>query len=139
MLAASLALNLFFIGLMAGRHMSLRPHFGRDDESGTRAFLRHSGLREAGPEVKAILRQRHAEIRQRMRAVGQARDQVRQALEAEPYDRAAAEQALRRTRELTTQMQADMHQALIEVADKLDRDQRKRMADSLWGHHHMHR
>jgi uncharacterized membrane protein len=132
LLAASLALNLFFLGLMAGRQLPLRTR-PSPDEVDARFFLRHSGLRDAGPEVKELMRQRRGEMRERMRAIGDARERVRQALQAEPFDRPQTEQALRQTRELTSQMQADMHQTLADVAGKLDHEQRKRMADSLWG------
>jgi uncharacterized membrane protein len=133
LLAASVAINLFCVGLLAGRLSSLRerPHPAEIDP---RAFLRHSGLREAGPEVKQILRARHEQVKDSMRALGQARDQVRIALEADPYDAAAVERAFAHARELTTHMQADMHNALIDVSSKLSPAQRKRMADSLWNH-----
>jgi len=131
LLVSSLALNLFFLGLVAGRMVHTRPHFDRD-EADTRAFLRQSGLRNAGPEVKAILRQRRGQVRARMHDLGEARDHVRQSLQAEPYDPQALRHALQQTRDLTTQMQADMHEVMVDVAGKLDREQRKRMSDSLW-------
>lgn len=137
LLAASVALNLFGIGLAVGRISSLRQH-PHGDEIEPRAFLRHSGLREAGPDVKQILRSHRDEVKSRMHALAQAREQVRVALEKEPYDRAAVEQAFAHTRELTTQMQADMHGALIEVSSKLSPAQRKRMADTLWSRHNKH-
>lgn len=137
LLVTSVALNLFLLGLMAGRLVHLRPRFERD-EIDTRAFLRQSGLRSAGPEVKAILRQRHGQVRERMHALGQARDHVRRSLEAEPYDPAEVTRALQQTRDLTTQMQADMHEVLVDVAGKLDPDQRKRMAESLWSGRRRH-
>jgi Spy/CpxP family protein refolding chaperone len=137
LLAASVAINLFCVGLMVGRLTPWRskpPHGGDGgDEIGPRGFLRHSGLREAGPEVKQILKQHRDEVKASMRALGQARDGVRGALEAEPYDPQAASRAFARTRELTNQMQVDMHDALLDVSNKLTHEQRKRMGDSLWG------
>jgi uncharacterized membrane protein len=137
LLAVSVAINLFCVGLIAGRVMSPRER-SRSDELGPSAFLRHSGLREAGPEVKQILKQRRDQVKSSMRALGHAREQVRSALEAEPYDQAAAAQAFARTRELTAEMQAGMHNALLDVSSKLTPAQRKRMADSLWSHHGKH-
>lgn len=137
LLAASVALNLFGLGLAVGRFGALRQH-SRSDEVDPRAFLRHSGLREAGPEVKQILKARREEVKARMRTLAQAREQVRVALEAEPYDPAAVERAFAQTRELTGQMQADLHNALLEVSGKLSPAQRKRMADSLWSRHNKH-
>jgi uncharacterized membrane protein len=137
LLAASVALNLFGIGLAVGRISGLRDR-PRGDAIDPRAFLRHSGLREAGPEVRQILRSRRDEVKSRMRELAQAHEQVRTALEIEPYDRAAVEKAFAHTRELTAQMQADMHGALIEVSSKLSPEQRKRMADTLWSRHNKH-
>jgi uncharacterized membrane protein len=133
-LAVSVALNLFCIGLLAGRVMPFRQHhFGGDDEN-PRAFLRHSGLREAGPEVKAILRDHRDQVRGSVHALTQSRERVRAALKQEPFNREGVASAFAETRELTTRMQGDMHQALIDVAAKLTPAQRARMAESLWNH-----
>jgi uncharacterized membrane protein len=136
LLAVSLAVNLFCLGLVAGGRFRPRPE--HREESDPRAFMRHSGLREAGPEVKQILKQRREHMKGRMRELGRARDRVRVALEAEPYDAAAVTRAFGDTRELTTQMQTDMHSALTDVAGKLTPEQRKRMAESLWSHRGKH-
>ena len=61
-------------------------------------------------------------------------ERVRVALNSEPFDRERVTQAFQETRELTTRMQGEMHQALIDVADKLTPAQRTRMAESLWSH-----
>jgi uncharacterized membrane protein len=140
-LGVSLAINLFFGGLIAGRLMSHRErphHVGIEDELGPRGFLKRSGLREAGPEVKQILRARREELKGNMRSLAQAREQVRVALENEPYDAEAAAAAFARSREVSGQMQADMHNALLEVSSKLTPAQRKRMAASLWNHRGKH-
>jgi uncharacterized membrane protein len=137
LLAASVAINLFCVGLMVGRISPLRER-SQPEDMGPRGFLRHSGLREAGPEVKQILKQRRDQVKGGMHALGQAHEGVRNALEAEPYDAEAAARAFARTRELTTQMQADMHNVLLDVSSKLSHEQRKRMADSLWSHHNKH-
>jgi uncharacterized membrane protein len=139
LLAVSVALNLFCVGLVAGRLLPLRQphpqqHFGAGDD-GPRAFLRYSGLREAGPDVKQILHDHRDQVKGSMHALNQSRERVRTALQAEPYDRERVSQAFQDTRELTTRMQGDMHQALIDVAGKLTPAQRARMAESLWNHH----
>lgn len=140
-LGVSLAINLFFGGLIAGRLMSHRErpqHDGFEDDLGPRGFLKRSGLREAGPEVKQILRGRREKLKGSMRSLAQAREQVRVVLEAEPYDAEAAAAAFARTRDMTGQMQADMHKALLDVSNKLTPAQRKRMAESLWNHRGKH-
>jgi uncharacterized membrane protein len=141
-LGVSLAINLFFGGLIAGRLMSHRerPHqqAGFEDDLGPRGFLKRSGLREAGPEVKQILRAQREQLKGNMRSLGQTREHVRVVLETEPYDAEAAAAAFARTREVSVQMQADMHKTLLDVSSKLTPAQRKRMADSLWNHHGKH-
>jgi uncharacterized membrane protein len=139
LLAVSAALNLFCLGLVVGRVMPLRQqrqqqHLGAGDD-GPRAFLKYSGLREAGPEVKQILHDHREQVKGSIHALNQSRERVRAALQAEPYDRDHVSQAFQDTRELTTRMQGDMHQALIDVAGKLTPAQRARMAESLWNHH----
>ena len=138
-LGASLAINLFLIGLVAGRLTSQRerPH-AFDDELGPRGFLKRSGLREAGSDVRQVLRARREELRSNLRQLRQTREQVRVTLEREPYDAHAAAEAFARTREVSSRMQADMHGALLEVSHKLTPAQRKRMAESLWGRHALH-
>jgi uncharacterized membrane protein len=140
-LGVSLAINLFFAGLIAGRVMTHRDRprpASFEDDLGPRGFLKRSGLREAGPEVKQILRARRDQLKDNMRSLGQAREAVRVALEAEPYDAQAAAAAFARTRELASQMQADMHNALLDVSSKLTPAQRRRMAESLWNHRGKH-
>jgi uncharacterized membrane protein len=139
-LGASLAVNLFCIGLIAGRFTSHRdrPQAAFEDDLGPRGFLKRSGLRESGPEVKQILRARREQLKSNMRSLGQSREQVRAALKAEPFDAPAAAAAFARSREVSGQMQADMHNALLDVSSKLSPAQRRRMADSLWSHRGKH-
>ena len=87
-LGVSLALNLFFAGAWAGRrfaHPSAPP--AHAEQLGVRGFLRRAGLDEKDPAVQQIVRSHREDIRSRMRAVGQARAGVREALMAEPYGR----------------------------------------------------
>lgn len=136
-LGISIAANLFFAGLIAGRvvtHRDRPHHAAFEDELGPRGFLKRSGLREAGPEVKQLLRARREQLKANMRTVGQTREQVRAALEADPYNPQAAATTFARTREATSQLQSDLHNTLLEVADKLTPAQRKRLAESLWPH-----
>jgi uncharacterized membrane protein len=139
-LGVSLAINLFCIGLIAGRLSSHRerPQASFEDDLGPRGFLKRSGLREAGPEVKQILRARREQLKDNMHTLGQSREQVRAALKADPYDAEAAAAAFARSREVASQMQADMHNALLDVSSKLTPAQRRRMADSLWNHRGKH-
>lgn len=137
LLVVSAALNLFFLGLFAARHDSFRGH-GRPqaEDAGPRAFLRHSGLRDAGPEVQAILKQQRQQVRESARAMSTAREHVKQALTAQQFDRAQVDAAFAEVRAGMATMQTDMHRMLTEVASKLNVEQRTRMADELWRGHH---
>jgi uncharacterized membrane protein len=133
-LAVSVALNLFFLGLAASRHEQFRGRM--HEESGPRAFMRHSGLREAGPEVQQVLKQQRQNARDDAHALAQARTAVQKALASEPFDAGLTGAAFAEVRARTTAMQAQMHAVLLEVAAKLNREQRQRMADALWNHGH---
>lgn len=130
-LAVSVALNMFCLGVFASRHMGMRgrmPH-----AMGARAFMHRSGLHSAGPDVQAILKEQREGVHQRMHALGESRKRVREALKAEPYDAARVDAAFGDVREQTSAMQAQMHGVLSKVASKLSPDQRKRLAGALWG------
>lgn len=130
-LAISAALNMFCLGLFVARATWYRPE-ARGDEMSARAFLRHSGLREAGPEVQAILKGQRGHMRDTMRSLAEVRREAQEALRAEPYDAARVRAALAQVRERTSAMQADMHEVLADIASKLSPGQRKRMASALW-------
>jgi len=130
LLGVSLALNMFCLGVFAARHFGMRERFGRD--GGPRAFMHHSGLHNAGPEVQDILKRHRDDVRERMHALNDSRKRVRDALKSEPYDAARVAAAFADVRDKSSAMQADMHSVLIEVAKQLGPDQRRRMASSLW-------
>ena len=131
-LAVSLALNLFFVGVWTGRHFAHRPHGPAGDVLGVRGFLRRSGLEEVSPEVKKIIHARRDAIRDCVRALGKAREGVRRVLEARPFDPGALDTALREVEARNDALQRAMHGALADVARVVDPEQRERMASALW-------
>jgi Spy/CpxP family protein refolding chaperone len=131
-LAVSIALNMFCLGVFAARHMGMRGRGGPDHEGGPRAFMHHSGLRNAGPEVQAILKQQREGVRERVHALSDARKRAREAIKAEPFDSARVEAAFKDVREQTSAMQTHMESVLSTVAAKLTPEQRKRLANALW-------
>ena len=129
-LALSVALNLFFLGIWAGRHWS-----GREPDGyglNVHGFLRRSGLNDAGPNVQQILHAERSAIRQRMHDMAEARRKVRDALDAEPFDRARLEAALADVQTQTASVQQQMHVTLVKIADSVDAQHRARMANALW-------
>jgi uncharacterized membrane protein len=131
-LAASLALNLFFFGLVAARFAWGGRGFMRDGMSGENAFLRRSGLHSAGPKAQEVLRRYRASVREGAHSLHAARAEVRAALQAEPYDAARVEKAFSDVRARTAAMQLEIHTALISLSGDLTPAQRERLADSLW-------
>jgi uncharacterized membrane protein len=116
----SAVLNVFLIGFLAGRHA-----FGPAG-CGPRGFMQ--GPRAAFHEH--VKPEDRARLRQRLAAVRQAREQVRAALQREPYDPAQLEAALTGLRERAADVQQDMHRMLLEGASKLSAEDRRRLADS---------
>jgi uncharacterized membrane protein len=140
MLAVSVMVNLFCLGWFAARsslpfRARMQQHERereRENGGGPRGFLRRSGLRDAGPEVQAILKRQRSELHDHSQALGEARHQAQDALRAEPFEPARLQRSFGDVRAQTASMQAAMHQALEEVAGKLNTEQRKRLAEALW-------
>lgn len=150
-LAASLALNLFFVGFAVGRRSglfhghrgprhehgpALVDHGGRPRrpgmDLGPSGFLRRVGLGDAGPEVTQVLEARRAELRAQRGAVARARAAVAVALNAEPFDAEKLVAALDGLRTESAGAQARMHATFVEVAKTLSPEQRRRMAQAPW-------
>ncbi|NKX43704.1 periplasmic heavy metal sensor [Roseicyclus persicicus] len=130
-LALSLALNLLILGLVAGAVLAVGPRGGDDPR------LRTLGL---GPFALALSREDQEAVRGRIdrdalrterRALGASLLQLRQALLAEPFDRAAAEAALARSRAAAEALQGQGHAALLDQIGTMDAAERAALADRL--------
>jgi uncharacterized membrane protein len=115
-LAASVLVNVFFVGLWAGRFV--------------RGATRQEVDRTA--TMRGVWRRRDAVLQPRSEAVDAARRAVREALVAEPYDPAAMETALAGLRTQTDAAQVALHRALADAARELNAEDRRRLADSRW-------
>ena len=133
LLVASLVLNLFLVGLLAGGRLAQGPVGGFNPAAGP-GFVPHL-VRSLPPAARELaearfvdrrpaIRGQVVELRRRHRAIYQA-------LTAERFDRAALEQALAALRGEVGDLQASIHQALVDVADQLDAEQRRQMAETL--------
>lgn len=134
-LAVSLALNLAVIGLVSGAMLS----GGGPRDNAAAPALRTLGL---GPFVFALPREDRTELRGRIeargeplrverRALGRALRVVRDALLAEPFDRAAAEAAFARSRASVTELQEAGHTALLDQIETMTAEERADLADRL--------
>jgi hypothetical protein len=130
-LALSLALNLLIAGLVGGALLALGPRGGDEPR------LRTLGL---GPFALALDRADRAAVREGIdrsalraerRALGAGLVQLRGALLAQPFDRAAAEAALTRARGATERLQAQGHDALLDRVETMNADERAALAGRL--------
>jgi hypothetical protein len=141
-LAVSLGLNLFFLGLFASRHLvpqHIHPHQEFRSQN-IHTFLRRSGLLAAGPKVRDIVETERPNARARIHAVGEARAKAREALQAVPFDGARLDAAFAEVHARTSEMQQAAFATFSRVARELNDAQRKRMADALWARgNHEHR
>lgn len=132
-LGLSLAVNLLVLGLVVGAILSVGPgRSGGDDPR-----LRSLGL---GPFAIALSREDRAAVidridrdalRQNRRALGLGLVQLRAALVAEPFDRAAAEAALLRARGAAAALQGQGHRAVLDQVEMMSAADRAELADRL--------
>jgi uncharacterized membrane protein len=120
-LVVSVLVNVFFVGLWAGRFMRGATHIARGPDTFEI---------DGGAPMRGVWRKRDAVLRPRSDAVDAARRAVRDALVAEPFDAAALESALAGLRTQTDAAQVALHRALVDAARDLPLEERRRLADS---------
>ncbi|MFO1189599.1 MAG: periplasmic heavy metal sensor [Alphaproteobacteria bacterium] len=125
---ASLALNLFLGGLMAGDWLMGRTAPPPFAPMMSFSSMRHALGHDARPMVEAVMHQHHESIQHQIDAVRTARRDVAAALSAEPFDRAQLETALARMRAEVGQAQTAFHGAFVDVVSNLTLDQRQQLA-----------
>lgn len=133
-LAISLAVNVAVVGVIGGAVLGS----GGSRDSGAPA-LRALGL---APFARALSRQDRAELRTRIegtgvelrenrREIGRALRVVDEALRAEPFDRAAVEEAFARSRGMVVLLQETGHTALLDQIETMNAAERRELADQL--------
>jgi len=129
-LAVSIAINLLLAGIWVGRAFR-HPRPPRADHE-MPALHGERGEREGrrGP-LRGLYREHGDELREKRRAIGEARRAAREALEKEPFDRAALESALAALRKETGASQEIMHRAIVEAAAKAPPEERKKLGQAL--------
>jgi uncharacterized membrane protein len=121
-LVVSVVVNVFFVGLLAGRFM----------RSATRDVRAPEAFEIEAAPMRGVWRKRDAVLRPRSDAVDAARHAVRDALVAEPFNAEALEAALSGLRTQTDAAQVALHRALVDAARELSPEDRRRLADSRW-------
>jgi uncharacterized membrane protein len=130
MLGVSVALNLFFLGLFSARvfqRVEARPdRHGAVSVGPRRAWQRSRSFEWMSEAERADLRPRRKELRG-------ARHAAEEALRAEPFDAERLRRSLSDLRQQTEQIQANVHERMLERAASMSPEERKRLADTQWG------
>ena len=141
--AVSVALNLFFLGIAAARfwqHRQWRMQRWGDSAlnmaggpGGAPRMDGHRGPRRRGEPFPWLSQQEKEELRPRREALIEARRDAEQVLVTDPLDPAKLGSALETVRAQTTQLQAAMHARLLQHAQTLGLEERRKLADMSWG------
>jgi uncharacterized membrane protein len=137
LLLASLALNLTLLVALGWSRVGVTP----DQVAGTRGdssripgpwTLRAGLSEERRAEIDPILRQHREPVRDAVRATRAARREVNAALQADPFDGAAFEQALARLRVLDAATAEAVHAMLVDSVAELTLEERTHVAERMW-------
>lgn len=139
-LFASLALNLFLAGTMAGRWgWHGNDHGGGGRHWGTKVWLDKALGEDAAPKVEKMWEAHRAAMRPRREAAKQERAAIQAALSADPFDPAAYAKALDTSLEQRMAMRASHHAFMVELASVLTPAERAKLAEfagrKRWRHH----
>jgi uncharacterized membrane protein len=130
-LGVSVALNLFFLGFLSARAFHrAEPHAERPPHVSAAGRSRRSRLRPRS--LDWMTEAQRDELRPRRRALRGSRHAVEDALRAEPFEREKLSQALGDLRRQTDDIQASVHQYMLERAESMTAEERRRLADSHW-------
>lgn len=132
-LAVSIALNLFLAGMMIAWQMRPSPPPGPWFE---RMIQRMSA--DLPPADRDILLSSYETRRQELDRMDKeaqaAREKVRAAMRAQPYDPAALEAAMAAARDVREPVIKTVEQAIVEAAAKMSPEGRTKLADWRKGH-----
>ena len=132
---ASLALNLFLVALIAVAFVRGPADRGFGLPRGHEPALMHGVFKELPEEdrqlIRRTMRERFREIRPHIRQSRKARDELADALAAQPYDEAAAHAAFDRMAAAMAAMSDAGRDAMMEMFAKLTPEQRQRMAEAM--------
>jgi uncharacterized membrane protein len=139
-LAVSVALNLFFLGVTAARFWQKSQWRARDDaalRAGGAAGARRPEGRRGGRRGRDALSwmtdAQRSELRPKRQALVGTRRDAEQVLSSEPFDAAKFRTALEALRTQTVQVQSSVHERLVEHAQSLGLEERRKLADLSWG------
>jgi uncharacterized membrane protein len=142
--AVSVGLNLFLLGIAAARFWQHRQW--RSERWGEAALSSSAGPNAPGrPEggwgprrgradpLSWLSPPEREELRSQRQALTGTRRNAEQVLVAEPFDAAQLRSALEALRAQTAQMQSAVHQRLVQRAETLSAEERRKLAEKSWG------
>jgi uncharacterized membrane protein len=131
LLGVSVALNLFFGGVLVARAWQ---------RAEWRSERMAKGSVEAGPRrrpsaqpLRWLTEAERAELRPRRKALRGLRREAEELLRAESFDAVKLRASLGALRRETDAIQASVHESLIRQADGKSAGERRRLADANWG------
>jgi len=130
-LGVSVALNLLFLGFVSARAFQRgEPRAERPPHAAPGSWARRARQRER--TFDWMTDAQRDELRPRRRALRSSRHAVEDALRAEPLEREKLSQALGDLRRQTDEIQASVHQFMLQRAESMTGEERRRLADSEW-------
>lgn len=133
-LALSLAINLALVGFLAGRWLQTAgPPAGHDPA--LLLWPAVKGLPAAEREaLRPVLRHSLRASRDQVRAIRRAQRGVQESLRSEPFSAPELARALEELRRALNDGQVLRHAALVQVAERLAPEERRRLAKDLAAH-----
>ena len=138
-LVVSLGLNLFLGGLMAGRWFSGPPHRQHAAMQGERGPAGEPGRilqrmaatlpPEQRPAFEATIAKHRDRVAQAASQAREAREQVREVLRREPFDRAALDNAFEQVRAKNLALQIEIQTTIAEAAAGLPPSARQQLSE----------
>lgn len=142
-LVVSLALNLLFVGLVAGSWWRHGPSGSRDRIiTGAVERLMQDLPEDKRGHAAQLLKQHRESVRPVRQQLRDARDAAKEAVLTEPFDEAKVQAALARFREIRTSQHKSMHAMVMDLMKQLTLEERKELLNhiqagfrSRWRHH----
>lgn len=130
LLLASLVLNGLLGGYLIGR-VSGPPHWRgmHHREEPPSSFSLGSVPAPLRDGIRAKLRENRGEARQIFEGLRGARDELREAIGAEPFDPARLAAAFATLRTAQSGLQQDLHRIAVQVVTEMTPEERKRLAE----------
>lgn len=132
-LGLSVALNLFFVGLVAGRYWQRHDGVDERQRHAPSAFARGRGPSRGGHgPLRWLSEDDRARLRPLRQALREQRARAEEQLRAERFDAAEFRGALEKVRRETDAVEVMIHESLARRAEGASVEQRRELADAVY-------